>query len=193
MPHTSEQKQALRQAILERIQHMNEQARASESRSIARRILEELPADCTICAFVPMKTEPDIQSLLEQLLQSGRSVYLPTFDGRHLVMRRIERLSDLTQGTFGIPEPPATCPPLDPKEPAVVLVPGRAFDQKGGRLGRGNGGYDRWIAEHRTTNTTSHYYGVGFDCQIVSAVPMEEHDVFLDGVITGRGFERTQK
>ncbi len=49
------------------------------------------------------------------------------------------------------------------------------------------------MTEHRTANAASHYYGVAFDCQLVSAVPMEEHDVFLDGMITGRGFERVQK
>jgi len=186
MPHTSEQKQELRQAILERIQHMNEQSKAAESRSIVRRILEVLPADGTICAFVPMKTEPDIRPLLEQLLQSGRLLFLPSFDGRHLVMRKIETLSDLIQSTFGIPEPPPACPPLDPKKPAVVLIPGRAFDRTGKRLGRGNGGYDRWITAHRKENGQSLYYGVAFECQIVSEVPVEEHDAHVDRVITAR-------
>ncbi|MFH0851299.1 MAG: 5-formyltetrahydrofolate cyclo-ligase [Candidatus Peregrinibacteria bacterium] len=188
MSNLSEQKAELRAAILERIQHMNEQSRSAESRSIVRRILEVLPVDRTICAFAPMKTEPDIQPALEEILRRGQALYFPAFDGRHLVMRKAMHLTDLVASSFGIPEPPDTCPPLDPGESVIVLVPGRAFDQKGGRLGRGNGGYDRWLSEHRMNNAASQYYGVAFDCQLVSEVPMEEHDVFLDGIISARGF-----
>ena len=35
------------------------------------------------------------------------------------------------------------------RKSSTILIPGRAFDAKGNRLGRGNGGYDKWIAEQR--------------------------------------------
>ncbi|MDO8468796.1 MAG: 5-formyltetrahydrofolate cyclo-ligase [Candidatus Peribacter sp.] len=193
MPHISEQKKELRQAILERIQHMNEQARAAESRSIARRILEELPTDSVICAFFPMKTEPDIRPLLTEIIARGQDLFLPAFDGHALIMRRAFDLAHLIASDFGIPEPAGDAQQLDVHTPVIALIPGRAFDRTGRRLGRGNGGYDRWIAAHRAANAVSKYYGVGFDCQLVSAVPVEEHDAFLDGVFTGRGFAVAQK
>lgn len=194
MPHPSVQKTELRQAILERLQSMNDASRSAESRSIVRRILELLPEDRAICAFVPtVKTEPDIRPLLEEILKRGQPLFLPVCAppaspvGGKVTMLRATDLTGLAEGTCGIPEPPPSSPPLDPKEPVIALIPGRSFDQKGGRLGRGNGGYDRWIHEHRKNNAESKYYGVAFDCQIVSAVPMEEHDAFVDGVITSRG------
>ena len=193
MSHISEQKTELRAAILERIQYMNEQARTAESRSIARRILEELPTDSVICAFFPMKTEPDIRLLLTEIITRGQELFLPTSDGHALVMRRTYDLAHLITSDYGIPEPASDAEKLDAHTPVIALIPGRAFAADGGRLGRGNGGYDRGIASHRSQNDQSRYYGVAFDCQIVSAVPMEEHDVPLDGYISARGFTLAQK
>jgi 5-formyltetrahydrofolate cyclo-ligase len=190
MAHLSEQKQALRQAILERLKHMDAQSREAESRSVVRRILETLPMDRTICAYAPLPTEPNITPLLTELLQRGQRLYLPAFDGHSCVFRRVNSLNELTVSSFGIPEPSLPAPLLNPEEPVIALIPGRAFDTRGGRLGRGNAGYDRWITAHRKQNPHSTYYGVAFDCQIVSEVPMEEHDAFLDGVITGRGLTK---
>lgn len=199
MSHITEQKQELRAAILERLQGMNELSRAAESRTIVRRILEVLPHDKAVCAYVPLKTEPDIRPLLEEILKRGQPLYLPvcappaTPVGNRLLMLRITNLVDLIPGSCGIPEPDPSSPALDPKIPVIVLVPGRAFDVTGGRLGRGNGGYDRWITEHRAENSRSQYFGVAFDCQMVSAVPIEPHDAPVDGVFTSRRFEPVQK
>jgi len=187
MPHISEQKKELRQAILERIQHMNEQSREAESRSIVRRILEEIPTDRPVCAFFPMKTEPDIRPLLLEIIDRKQELFLPAFDGHALVMRRAFDLAHLTTSDFGIPEPAGDAETLDTNIPVIALIPGRAFDRRGGRLGRGNGGYDRWLTAHRNGNNRSLCYGVAFGCQIVSEVPVEEHDARVDGVISERG------
>lgn len=187
MPHISEQKQELRTAILERIRHLNEQSRAAESRTIVRRILDILPHDKAVCAYVPLQSEPDIRPLLFELLAQQRSLYLPSGGaGTLFTMRRIEDLSRLVTGQTGIPEPGPDAPLLPPSLPVVALIPGRAFDAACHRLGRGNGGYDRWMNERRKTGETL-CYGVAFECQIVPQVPVEDHDATLDGVITGRG------
>lgn len=191
--HPSVLKAELREAMLERIRRMNDDARAAESRSIVRRLLELLPTSGAICAFCPLKTEPDIRPLLAEILKRNQPLYLPaaapsngTGVGR-LTMRRVRGLAELATGPFGIAEPPQSAPALPSIEPVIVLIPGRAFDAKGDRMGRGNGGYDRWITEHRKVNDRSRYYGVAFDCQIVTVVPMEAHDAVMDGVVTGRG------
>ncbi|MDD5041212.1 MAG: 5-formyltetrahydrofolate cyclo-ligase [Candidatus Peribacteraceae bacterium] len=193
MLHISEQKIELRAAILERIRHMNEQQRAAESRSIALRILEALPKDRAVCVYYPLSTEPDLLSLLAEILTRNQPLFLPAFDGQNLVMHRVLDLSQLQTGSFGIPEPSSDAEILDTKTPVTVLIPGRAFGAAGGRLGRGNGGYDRWITAHRQENAQSRYFGVAFDCQMVNSVPMEEHDAPVDGVFTPRGFVPAQK
>lgn len=73
-------------------------------------------------------------------------------------------------------------------EIAIVLVPGLAFDVSGGRLGRGGGFYDRFLARLRTHNSHCKCIGVCLDEQIVATVPMNvdsyAQDMRMDMIIT---------
>ena len=73
---------------------------------------------------------------------------------------------------------------VDPAWPDVVIVPGLAFTSEGDRLGQGGGWYDRFLAGVRAECCT---IGVGFVEQIVDALPMEDHDIRLDHVVTETG------
>jgi 5-formyltetrahydrofolate cyclo-ligase len=79
------------------------------------------------------------------------------------------------------------CPLIDDADIAVAVVPGRAFSRDGHRMGRGNGGYDYWIAAQRKRRPDTRFIGVCFDCQLVQDVPMEAHDQPVDMVVTSRG------
>lgn len=184
--HHSNAKQILRQTMQERLARMSDDERAKESQSICIHLLQALPKNMAICAFVPLKTEPNIQPFLEEIVRRKQSLYLPVFDGRSLIFRKTTDLFSLVVGSNGILEPLNNTAIIPSNEPIIALVPGRAFDANGNRLGRGIGGYDRWIAERRKTGTASTFIGVAFDCQIVAAVPMEEHDQRIDAVITGK-------
>jgi 5-formyltetrahydrofolate cyclo-ligase len=89
----------------------------------------------------------------------------------------------LEPGPFGIPTPPAhaTATPLDDAE--LVLVPGLAFDRRGGRLGQGGGYYD--CALGRAPGPLR--VGLCYDFQLVHHVPMEAGDEPVDIVVTPSG------
>jgi 5-formyltetrahydrofolate cyclo-ligase len=65
----------------------------------------------------------------------------------------------------------------------VVLVPGLAFDTCGGRLGRGGGFYDRFLALVRPPLSI----GVAFDEQMVDHLALESHDCLLTAIATPTG------
>ena len=65
---------------------------------------------------------------------------------------------------------------------AVALVPGRAFDALGGRLGRGGGYYDRFAGACPQALRV----GVAHQLQVVASVPMEAHDAPMDVLVTDR-------
>lgn len=79
---------------------------------------------------------------------------------------------------------PEDDPPHDPREIDVVIVPGTAFTEDGHRLGQGGGWYDRFLP---STRPGCVWIGVGFEPQIVPALPVETHDVRLHLVVTDAG------
>jgi 5-formyltetrahydrofolate cyclo-ligase len=62
----------------------------------------------------------------------------------------------------------------------LIIVPGVAFDRKGGRLGRGAGYYDRLLRKARSVPKI----GLCFREQLVRKVPMKKHDMSVDKIIT---------
>jgi 5-formyltetrahydrofolate cyclo-ligase len=186
--HVSDQKAALRASIKERLERLPEQKRIAESRSICRRVLENLPpAPCVVCAYVPLKSEADIRPLLEALLKRGDRLFLPRFEENELRFRRADDLSKLLPGALKIQEPPESAELLDPHALQIALIPGRAFDLRGGRLGRGNGGFDIWVEKVRAANKKAQFWGIALELQIVNDVPKEPHDQPLDAIVTARG------
>ena len=187
--HPSESKQLLRQSIEERLSHMPPVDRQRESRSICRRLEPLIPSGSVICAYSALPSEVDLTPLITLLLTRGDRVFFPCVENRTLFFRRVKDLQDLQPGPYGILEPSKESELLDPQSLSIALIPGRAFDRDGNRLGRGNGGYDHWICVQRALNPKTKYWGVAWECQIVDSVPAEGHDERMHAIVTARGFQ----
>ncbi len=186
--HPSEEKLILRQSIKERMARLSDVDRLAESRTVCRQIKKSLPKEpVPIAAYFPLKDEVDLRPLLDELLKEEWPVYIPGIEHGKMVFRKITSTMDLHVGSFTVLEPPHDAPLLDPKDLTIALIPGRAFDRLGNRLGRGNGGYDIWIASQRKANPQTRFWGIALECQIVHSVPMQEHDQRVDSVVTVRG------
>ena len=70
---------------------------------------------------------------------------------------------------------------VDVKEIDLIIVPGVAFDRRGGRTGHGKGYYDK-LLEHARPDTP--LVALAFECQMFDEIPMQDHDVFMDKVVT---------
>ncbi len=91
-------------------------------------------------------------------------------------------LANLTPGAFGIWEPlPEPTRRVLPEAFDLVLVPGLAFDLDGGRLGRGAGFYDRFLA---SLSPKTRLVGVALDEQIVEKTPRDAFDLPVDALVT---------
>lgn len=85
---------------------------------------------------------------------------------------------------FGFLQPRADAPRVDPAAVDLVLVPGLAFDRGGGRLGHGQGHYDRLLP---TLPPDVPRVGVAIDALVVARVPTEAHDVPMTHLLTPSG------
>jgi 5-formyltetrahydrofolate cyclo-ligase len=177
-------KDELRQQVRKRLDGMAPQQREAASREVCSRLRQRTvwrPAG-SVLLFAPLPIEPDIWPLLEDALLAGKTVALPRFSvaTQSYVACEVRNLeTDLQSGKFGIREPGVSCPEISMNRLDLVLVPGVAFDARGGRLGRGKGFYDRLLAAVNGTKC-----GVAFDEQIVDAVPVGPLDVRVNCIMT---------
>lgn len=61
-----------------------------------------------------------------------------------------------------------------------IIVPGIVFDLLGYRIGYGGGVYDRFLSVHSEAFTI----GIGYDWQVVPQLPIEEHDIPVNLLLT---------
>ncbi len=189
--HPIEKKRKLRESITEHILSMSENDKHTESRTLCQKLLPHIPEGSTICGYFPLQNEVDITSLLNELLNRKDAVFLPRYHNHQVTFHRVQDLKNLEKGNLNIPEPSKNTPVLN-TQPDIVLVPGRAFDKTGARLGRGGGGYDKWIASQRTSKGQAKFIGIGYECQIINEVPTEPHDEKIDIIATAHGIEEVQ-
>lgn len=75
----------------------------------------------------------------------------------------------------------------------IILVPGRAFDRAGRRLGRGGGHYDRCLTPLSLLKKGPILIGIALEEQIVPLVPSEAHDVVMDFICTPQAMFKAKR
>jgi 5-formyltetrahydrofolate cyclo-ligase len=141
-------------------------------------------ADSVLLFVSALPEEPQTVALFDLAYESQKTVLCPRVDrrARRLSIHRIvDRSADLVPGALGIPEPRAWLPEVSPVTVDWVLVPGLAFDERGFRLGRGAGYYDRLLPALRADAVR---WSICLSCQLVRELPTEPHDAPVDGIST---------
>jgi len=138
-----------------------------------------------IASYFYINKEVNLWPLLEKALLEGKDLFLPRthLESKRLTFHRVNSLSELSPGAFGIPEPPLAKEEIHPSELELILVPGLAFDHQGGRLGYGGGFYDRVLGQTKALKV-----GIAFSFQLVESLPMEAFDERVDLILTESGF-----
>lgn len=178
------EKEEARRSVRESLDLITEEERIEYSEMITESVLmlPEFNNSQTIMLFASLPDEFDTLPLIEQALMMGRSVLMPKVDWRRrkLLICRIDAISDLEEGYWGILEPPEERS-MDAEDIDFILTPGMAFDIVGNRLGRGGGYYDRLLSERGMDAITC---GAAYDCQVFAQIPHDEHDRTIDMLVT---------
>jgi 5-formyltetrahydrofolate cyclo-ligase len=132
----------------------------------------ELP----IGVFAPIQNEPKI---LAHIKDWNDHLCFPSFVGKLDMVFRKSKIEDL----IGVKDfgPEILCPNQECKiiKPKIILVPGLGFTNKGQRLGRGRGFYDKYL-----NNFNGLIIGLGFELQIEQQLPIESHDKTMNYIVT---------
>ncbi len=144
----------------------------------------------TVCAYVPVGSEPGSIELIDSLSRLRVRVLLPV--ARHDTSGIPQPLQwgeyrpgGLVEAPFGLREPAEPWLPADAVATAsVVLVPALAVDRTGVRLGRGAGFYDRSLP---LADPAARLVAVVRDDELVDSLPADPHDVRMTHALTPRG------
>ncbi len=180
-----ELKVALRRDAAARRDALSAEVRRVAAQTIAARKfpLPVSPA-AVVSGFMPLKSEISPLPLMQSLAEQGAGLALPRIigHGQPLSMRSWQFGGPLDRGQWGIREPTADAPEVDPD---ILLVPLLAFDRAGYRIGYGAGYYDMTIARLRSLKTIT-AVGIAFAAQEVPEIPKTPRDERLDLVLTER-------
>jgi 5-formyltetrahydrofolate cyclo-ligase len=179
------QKELLRNEALARRDALPATQRQAAAEIIAaRKFPVAIPRGAVVSGFMPMKSEINPLPLLKRLATEGAKLALPVVAGRGkpLIMRAWEFGAPLEAGVWGIRQPKADAPEIDPD---ILIVPLAAFDRAGHRIGYGAGYYDMTITRLRGIKPVA-VIGIGFAAQEIPRVPTTERDARLDLVLTER-------
>jgi len=136
-------------------------------------------------AFYPVKNEINCLSIIRNLQKmTSYSFSLPVVpsDGsRVLTFREYKEESGLVPGAFNIPVPSENAPIVYPD---ALLIPMLCFNQRKYRLGYGGGYYDSTITSLKEKKPDLMTIGIAFSIQESEEIPLEQHDMMLDYILT---------
>lgn len=179
-------KSCLRKTLIKLRDEISKEHREEKDRAIYERIInsDAYKNSKLLFVFVSYGSEVDTHKLIKHALESGKRVCVPKVIHKVSGMKAVEIRcwSDLSESYRGILEPELKeTYVVEGKNIDLVIVPGVAFDHNGGRLGYGGGFYDRFLLKLKDE---CHIIAVCYKEQIVNKLPMDEHDVKINCIIT---------
>jgi len=132
-----------------------------------------------VVVYAVTGNELDPAPLVAAATEAGKAIYFPrrVADGLEFLRATPEALRPASHGLL---EPVDGEPLLGPAPGVVFIVPGLAFDERGARLGRGAGCFDRALPRF----SAAARIGLAYEFQILPFLPEAPWDVRMDIVVT---------
>ena len=189
MEEVREAKQELRAKVEKAINGLEAEERQQKLESIRERLFDfaNFLEARIVLLYVNAPNEVPSMEIIQKTVEIGKIVVLPAFDVQKsgIKLMKIDNPNrDLIMGPRQILEPnPQRCRKVPLECIDIAIIPGVALDEKGGRLGAGDGYYDRLIPK---LPITTRKVALAIEDQIFQQVPMESHDKYVDIIVTNK-------
>lgn len=155
--------------------------------TMARRLIEHLRTALKarpdpISFYWPIKAEPDLRPLMEELDAAGVRLCLPVAIklGEPLRFRPWSKGCAMTRGFWNIPVPAAE----EETQPRTLIAPFVGYDGLSYRLGYGGGFFDRTLAQYGAESSA---VGIGWSMFHLRTIQPQPHDVRMSAIVTQTG------
>ena len=182
-----ETKADIRKTISQGLNDLPKEELAERNQQVAKRLFEfaNFMEASIVLLYVNKENEVDSKEIVRRSYDFNKIVVLPSFnvDKHTMIPMKVDNPdTDLIMGPRGILEPnPKRCKIVSIEFIDIAIIPGLAFDEKGGRLGSGEGYYDRLIPK---LAATTRKVSLSLENQILQQIPMTSHDKHVDIIIT---------
>ena len=182
-----ETKADIRKTISQNMSDLPDEKISEKNQQVTQRLFEfaNFMEASIVLLYINKENEVDSHEILRRCYDFNKIVVLPAFntDKRSITPMKVDNPdADLMMGPRGILEPnPERCKIVSIEFVDIAIIPGLAFDEKGGRIGSGEGYYDRLIPK---LAATTRKVALAFENQILPQIPMTSHDKHVDIIIT---------
>jgi 5-formyltetrahydrofolate cyclo-ligase len=187
MQDLKEKKAEIRRDAVARRNALTGEKRAQKTKKIMASLFEfaNFLEAKTVLFYMHHGSEVATDAMIAKAWEYEKTVCLPWVDRKRerILPLKVDNLDkDVAPGYLGIREPiRQRCKVFPVQHIDLAIIPGIAFDERGGRIGHGTGFYDKFIP---TLDVTTRKVALGFECQIAPQIPMEPHDRYIDIIIT---------
>ena len=175
----------LRKQISGKINSLSEEYINEASSRIMQYVMETddyWQAENIFC-YVAVNKEVQTRAFIQKAINDGKRIGVPLCTSKGVMeVREITSLNQLIMGKYNIPEPKFDTAVMKPEDIDLAIVPCVTGNYRGERLGHGGGFYDRYLG-----NSVINSIMVCLDKIIVENVPIDDHDIVMDVVITEKG------
>lgn len=187
-------KNLVRKDIKKRIKLLTNAEKVRQSKIISQKLFAlDVYKNCkSVSTYLHMPSEVYTDLILTDIFQNEKKCYMPHYVGENMSMVRLMDQADydaLPLTSWNIKQPVDD----EVRECAIdggngldlIIVPALGFTMEGDRLGRGKGYYDKYFGKYESAfNKKPILIGLGYSCQIMENLPVDEYDVRLDHVLT---------
>ena len=178
-------KNVIRKELIVKRKKMSKKEVLEKSRLLKKRLFEidEFKQASTILFYVSYGNEVYTHDMIKESISKGRHIVVPISDkeNRRLILSEFGEWNNLEPGSYGILEPRKDkMKEIPVGKVDLIIVPGVGFDEKGNRLGHGKGYYDNLLRN----STKALHIGLAFEFQLVDEIPVEDHDMKVDKIVT---------
>ena len=182
-------KSQIRTDIEKALAALSEKEKVEKTKAVEKRLFDFanfLEAKVALM-YVNNTNEVATSNILMRTHAYNKIIVLPAYNTETFAMTlmKVDALEkDLSDGPRGILEPNSErCKVVPIERIDIAIIPAVALDEKGGRIGSGQGYYDRLIPE---LSITTRKVALAFEEQIIPQVPIESHDKHIDIIITDK-------
>ncbi len=175
--------------VSERLNGFTDEALAEKHEIIEHKLFEfaNFMESQTVFLYAPIDGAISTEKIIKKGLQIEKQLVLPIFartKNRIHLYKITNYRKDLVTGTNHILEPNIkTCKKIPLENIDIAIIPGLAFDDKGGRVGFGNNYYRRLISK---LPETCRKISLAYEEQVVDQIQMESRRYTVDIIITDK-------